>query len=110
MELQARATGVSCSPNLCVPSFGATDATKLQVSPRDPRVPRSHTLELRCESECDPQLKPSLRLTWSKGGAAFETNGTEDGRWASGAAGAGVKGQHWICNRTTSGSKLPVTA
>ncbi|KAK1332605.1 hypothetical protein QTO34_007288, partial [Cnephaeus nilssonii] len=61
-------------------SLDIRNATKLQVSPRDPRVPRSHTLELRCESECDPQLKPSLRLTWSKGGAAFETNGTEDGR------------------------------
>ncbi|XP_070247558.1 neural cell adhesion molecule L1-like protein isoform X8 [Myotis yumanensis] len=61
-------------------SLDIRNATKLQVSPRDPRVPRSHTLELHCESECDPHLKPSLRLTWSKGGAAFETNGTEDGR------------------------------
>ncbi|XP_006770556.2 PREDICTED: neural cell adhesion molecule L1-like protein isoform X8 [Myotis davidii] len=61
-------------------SLDIRNATRLQVSPRDPRVPRSHTLELHCESECDPHLKPSLRLTWSKGGAAFETNGTEDGR------------------------------
>lgn len=61
-------------------SLDIRNATKLQVSPRDPRVPRSHTLELHCESECDPQLKPSLRLTWSKGGTAFETNSTEDGR------------------------------
>ncbi|XP_036288002.1 neural cell adhesion molecule L1-like protein isoform X7 [Pipistrellus kuhlii] len=61
-------------------SLDIRNATKLQVSPRDPRIPRSHTLELHCESQCDPQLKPSLRLTWSKGGAAFETNGTGDGR------------------------------
>ncbi|XP_004629579.1 neural cell adhesion molecule L1-like protein isoform X1 [Octodon degus] len=56
------------------------NATKLRVSPKNPRVPRSHMLELYCESECDLHLKQSLKLSWSKDGEAFETNGTEDGR------------------------------
>lgn len=56
------------------------NATKLQISPKNPRVHTSHTLQLHCESECDPHLKQSLRLSWSKGGDAFESNGTEDGR------------------------------
>ncbi|XP_058534942.1 neural cell adhesion molecule L1-like protein isoform X1 [Ochotona princeps] len=55
-------------------------ATKLSVSPKDPRVPRSHVLELHCESSCDSRLKPSLKLSWGKDGEAFEVNGTEDGR------------------------------
>uniref|UniRef100_A0A8D2E1P9 Neural cell adhesion molecule L1-like protein n=1 Tax=Sciurus vulgaris TaxID=55149 RepID=A0A8D2E1P9_SCIVU len=56
------------------------NATKLSVSPKNPRVPRSHVLELHCESICDSHLKHSLRLSWSKDGDAFEFNGTEDGR------------------------------
>ncbi|XP_077889701.1 neural cell adhesion molecule L1-like protein isoform X2 [Ictidomys tridecemlineatus] len=56
------------------------NATKLRVSPKNPRVPRSHVLELHCESVCDSHLKHSLRLSWSKDGEAFEFNGTEDGR------------------------------
>uniref|UniRef100_A0A9L0RLA4 Neural cell adhesion molecule L1-like protein n=1 Tax=Equus caballus TaxID=9796 RepID=A0A9L0RLA4_HORSE len=56
------------------------NATKLRISPKNPRVPRSHTLELRCESTCDSYLKHSLKLSWSKDGEAFEINGTEDGR------------------------------
>ncbi|XP_037377827.1 neural cell adhesion molecule L1-like protein [Talpa occidentalis] len=56
------------------------NATLLQVSPQSPRVARSHTLALHCHSTCDAHLRPSLRLTWSKDGAAFEANGTEDGR------------------------------
>ncbi|KAM6169201.1 neural cell adhesion molecule L1-like protein [Rhynchocyon petersi] len=56
------------------------NATQLQVSPKNPRVPRSHTLELHCDSRCDPHLKHGLKLSWSKDGKAFEINGTEDGR------------------------------
>ncbi|XP_070348726.1 neural cell adhesion molecule L1-like protein isoform X2 [Equus asinus] len=56
------------------------NATKLRISPKNPRVPRSHTLELHCESTCDSYLKHSLKLSWSKDGEAFEINGTEDGR------------------------------
>ncbi|XP_077626284.1 neural cell adhesion molecule L1-like protein isoform X2 [Crocuta crocuta] len=56
------------------------NATKLQVSPKNPRVPKLHTLELHCESKCDPHLKHSLKLSWSKNGEAFEINATEDGR------------------------------
>ncbi|ELR51796.1 Neural cell adhesion molecule L1-like protein, partial [Bos mutus] len=56
------------------------NATNLRVSPKNPRVPKSHTLELHCESKCDSHLKYSLKLSWSKDGEAFEMNGTEDGR------------------------------
>ncbi|XP_006890730.1 PREDICTED: neural cell adhesion molecule L1-like protein-like [Elephantulus edwardii] len=56
------------------------NATKLRISPKNPRVPRSHTLELHCEGVCDPYLRHSLRLSWSKDGDAFQINGTEDGR------------------------------
>uniref|UniRef100_A0A8I3RT51 Neural cell adhesion molecule L1-like protein n=1 Tax=Canis lupus familiaris TaxID=9615 RepID=A0A8I3RT51_CANLF len=56
------------------------NATKLQVSPKNPRVPKLHTLELHCESTCDPHLRHSLKLSWSKNGEAFEINATEDGR------------------------------
>lgn len=57
-----------------------TDATKLQVAPKNPRVPRLHVLELHCESTCDLHLRQSLKLSWSKNGEAFEINATEDGR------------------------------
>nr|XP_020736412.1 neural cell adhesion molecule L1-like protein isoform X1 [Odocoileus virginianus texanus]XP_020736413.1 neural cell adhesion molecule L1-like protein isoform X1 [Odocoileus virginianus texanus]XP_020736414.1 neural cell adhesion molecule L1-like protein isoform X1 [Odocoileus virginianus texanus]XP_020736416.1 neural cell adhesion molecule L1-like protein isoform X1 [Odocoileus virginianus texanus]XP_020736417.1 neural cell adhesion molecule L1-like protein isoform X1 [Odocoileus virginianus len=56
------------------------NATNLRVSPKNPRVPKSHTLELHCDSKCDSHLKHSLTLSWSKDGEAFEVNGTEDGR------------------------------
>ncbi|XP_058419589.1 neural cell adhesion molecule L1-like protein isoform X2 [Diceros bicornis minor] len=56
------------------------NATKLRISPKNPRVPRSHTFELHCESKCDSYLKHTLKLSWSKDGEAFESNGTEDGR------------------------------
>ncbi|KAM6177271.1 neural cell adhesion molecule L1-like protein [Erethizon dorsatum] len=56
------------------------NATKLRVSPKNPRVPKAHLLELYCESKCDSHLKNSLKLSWSKDGEDFEINGTEDGR------------------------------
>ncbi|XP_010628262.1 neural cell adhesion molecule L1-like protein isoform X2 [Fukomys damarensis] len=56
------------------------NATKLRVSPKNPRVPKLHLLELHCESKCDSHLKPSLKLSWSKNGEDFEINSTEDGR------------------------------
>ncbi|XP_032146386.1 neural cell adhesion molecule L1-like protein isoform X1 [Sapajus apella] len=56
------------------------NATKLRVSPKNPRIPKLHMLELHCESKCDAHLKHSLKLSWSKDGEAFEINGTEDGR------------------------------
>ncbi|XP_053785859.1 neural cell adhesion molecule L1-like protein isoform X1 [Desmodus rotundus] len=61
-------------------SLDIRKATTVRVSPENPRVPRSHTLELRCASRCDPHLGPSLTLAWSKDGDALQTNGTEDGR------------------------------
>ncbi|XP_002720662.3 neural cell adhesion molecule L1-like protein isoform X1 [Oryctolagus cuniculus] len=61
-------------------SLDIRNATKLSVSPKNPRVPRSHVLELHCESSSDSRLKPSLKLSWGKDGEAFEANGTEDGR------------------------------
>ncbi|XP_037656428.1 neural cell adhesion molecule L1-like protein isoform X3 [Choloepus didactylus] len=56
------------------------NATRLRVSPKNPRIPKSHMLEFHCESKCDSYLKHSLKLSWSKDGEAFEINGTEDGR------------------------------
>lgn len=56
------------------------DATKLKVNPKNPRIPKSHALELHCESQCDSHLKHSLKLSWSKDGKPFDINGTEDGR------------------------------
>ncbi|XP_059112793.1 neural cell adhesion molecule L1-like protein [Peromyscus eremicus] len=56
------------------------NATKLKISPKNPRIPKSHVLELHCESQCDSHLKHSLKLSWSKDGEVFEMNGTEDGR------------------------------
>ncbi|XP_063116338.1 neural cell adhesion molecule L1-like protein isoform X2 [Cavia porcellus] len=56
------------------------NATKLRVSPKNPRVSKSHMLELYCESKCDSHLQHSLKLSWSKDGEDFEINGTEDGR------------------------------
>ncbi|XP_045712821.1 neural cell adhesion molecule L1-like protein isoform X1 [Phyllostomus hastatus] len=61
-------------------SLDIREATAVRVSPENPRVHRSRTLELRCESRCDPHLAPSLTLAWSKDGDALLTNGTEDGR------------------------------
>eukprot|EP00073_Rattus_norvegicus_P046419 XP_017448567.1 PREDICTED: neural cell adhesion molecule L1-like protein isoform X1 [Rattus norvegicus] len=62
------------------------NATKLRVFPKNPRIPKSHVLELYCESQCDSHLKHSLKLSWSKDGEAFEMNGTEDGRLVHGLA------------------------
>lgn len=56
------------------------NATKLKVFPKNPRIPKSHALELHCASQCDSHLKHSLKLSWSKDGEPFEINGTEDGR------------------------------
>ncbi|MEJ1279753.1 hypothetical protein NN561_010688 [Cricetulus griseus] len=56
------------------------NATKLKVSPKNPRIPKSHMLELHCESQCDSHLKHTLKLSWSKDGETFDINGTEDGR------------------------------
>ncbi|XP_075854579.1 neural cell adhesion molecule L1-like protein isoform X2 [Microcebus murinus] len=56
------------------------NATKLRISPKNPRIPKLHVLELHCESKCDSHLKDSLKLSWNKDGEAFEINGTEDGR------------------------------
>ncbi|KAM4882718.1 neural cell adhesion molecule L1-like protein isoform 2-T6 [Thomomys bottae] len=61
-------------------SLDIRNATKLTVTPKNPRVHKSHMLELHCESTCDFHLKHSLKLSWSKDGTGFETNGTEDGR------------------------------
>lgn len=56
------------------------NATKLHVSPKNARVPVDHTLALRCDSQCDAQLRASLRLSWSKDGVSLDSNSTEDGR------------------------------
>ncbi|KAM7064305.1 neural cell adhesion molecule L1-like protein isoform 3-T3 [Molossus nigricans] len=61
-------------------SLDVRNATKVHISPKNPRVPKSHPLELHCVSTCDAHLQGSLKLSWSRGGVALEVNGTEDGR------------------------------
>ncbi|XP_071068268.1 neural cell adhesion molecule L1-like protein isoform X4 [Dasypus novemcinctus] len=61
-------------------SLDIRNATRLRVSPKNPRIPKAYTLEFHCDSQCDSHLKHSLKLSWSKDGEAFEMNGTEDGR------------------------------
>lgn len=56
------------------------DATKLSVSPLNPRVPRTHVLTLLCASQCDAHLRDSLQLSWTRDGEALGDNGTDDGR------------------------------
>lgn len=61
-------------------SLDVRNATKLQVIPRDPGVPRAHVLTLHCASQCDAHLRDSLRLSWTRNGEAIGDNGTGDGR------------------------------
>ncbi|XP_038627571.1 neural cell adhesion molecule L1-like protein isoform X1 [Tachyglossus aculeatus] len=56
------------------------DATKLRVSPKNPKVLKSHLLVLQCQIELDSHLKHSLKLSWTKDGNELETNGTEGDR------------------------------
>ncbi|XP_010188780.1 PREDICTED: neural cell adhesion molecule L1-like protein, partial [Mesitornis unicolor] len=56
------------------------DATKLLVTPKNPRVLKSHSILLKCQSEYDSHLKHSFKLSWRKDGAELPVNSTEDGR------------------------------
>ncbi|XP_053932697.1 neural cell adhesion molecule L1-like protein isoform X2 [Cuculus canorus] len=56
------------------------DATKLVVTPKNPRVLRSHSVLLKCQSEYDSHLKHSFKLSWRKDGDELPVNSTEDGR------------------------------
>ncbi|XP_054990879.1 neural cell adhesion molecule L1-like protein isoform X1 [Sorex araneus] len=61
-------------------SLDVRNATRLQVTPRDPRVPRAQVLTLHCASQCDAHLRGSLRLSWTRNGEAVGDNSTGDGR------------------------------
>ncbi|XP_049632770.1 neural cell adhesion molecule L1-like protein isoform X2 [Suncus etruscus] len=61
-------------------SVDVRNATKLRVSPLNPRVPRTHVLTLLCASQCDAHLRDSLQLSWTRDGEALGDNGTDDGR------------------------------
>ncbi|XP_069722351.1 neural cell adhesion molecule L1-like protein isoform X2 [Phaenicophaeus curvirostris] len=56
------------------------DATKLVVTPKNPRVLKSHSVLLKCQSEYDSHLKHSFKLSWRKDGDELPVNSTEDGR------------------------------
>ncbi|NWX13869.1 NCHL1 protein, partial [Aegotheles bennettii] len=56
------------------------DATKLVVTPKNPRVLKSHSVLLKCQSEYDSHLKHSFKLSWRKDGDEVPLNSTEDGR------------------------------
>ncbi|NWY53650.1 NCHL1 protein, partial [Chionis minor] len=56
------------------------DATKLVVTPKNPRVLKSHSILLKCQSEYDSHLKHSFKLSWRKDGDKLPVKSTEDGR------------------------------
>uniref|UniRef100_A0A8B9PUU8 Neural cell adhesion molecule L1-like protein n=1 Tax=Apteryx owenii TaxID=8824 RepID=A0A8B9PUU8_APTOW len=56
------------------------DATKLVVTPKNPRVLKSHSVLLKCQSEYDSHLKHSFKLSWRKDGGELPVNSTEYGR------------------------------
>ncbi|KFV52335.1 Neural cell adhesion molecule L1-like, partial [Gavia stellata] len=56
------------------------DATKLVVTPKNPRVLKSHSILLKCQSEYDSHLKHSFKLSWRKDGDELPVNSTEYGR------------------------------
>ncbi|XP_068884485.1 neural cell adhesion molecule L1-like protein isoform X2 [Aphelocoma coerulescens] len=56
------------------------DATKLVVTPKNPRVLKSHSILLKCQAEYDPHLKHSFKLSWRKDGDELPVNSTEGGR------------------------------
>ncbi|NXF09670.1 NCHL1 protein, partial [Smithornis capensis] len=56
------------------------DATKLVVTPKNPRVLKSHSILLKCQAEFDSHLKHSFKLSWRKDGDELPVNSTEGGR------------------------------
>ncbi|XP_054371952.1 neural cell adhesion molecule L1-like protein isoform X3 [Molothrus ater] len=56
------------------------DATKLVVTPKNPRVLKSHSILLKCQAEYDSHLKHSFKLSWRKDGGELPVNSTEGGR------------------------------
>ncbi|XP_014107243.1 PREDICTED: neural cell adhesion molecule L1-like protein isoform X3 [Pseudopodoces humilis] len=56
------------------------DATKLVVTPKSPRVLKSHSILLKCQAEYDSHLKHSFKLSWRKDGDELPVNSTEGGR------------------------------
>ncbi|KAM8994444.1 neural cell adhesion molecule L1-like protein isoform 6-T17 [Ara ararauna] len=56
------------------------DATKLVVTPKNPRVLKSHSILLKCQAEYDSHLKHSFKLSWRKDGDELPVNSTESGR------------------------------
>ncbi|XP_061218104.1 neural cell adhesion molecule L1-like protein isoform X4 [Neopsephotus bourkii] len=56
------------------------DATKIVVTPKSPRVLKSHSILLKCQAEYDSHLKHSFKLSWRKNGDELPVNSTEGGR------------------------------
>uniref|UniRef100_A0A8C8VIM3 Cell adhesion molecule L1 like n=1 Tax=Pelusios castaneus TaxID=367368 RepID=A0A8C8VIM3_9SAUR len=61
-------------------NLGIRDATKLVITPVNPKVLKSHSILLKCQSEYDSHLKQSFKLSWRKDGDELQINSTEDGR------------------------------
>lgn len=60
--------------------LNSSDATKISIIPKNPQVLKSHSVLLKCHSECDPHLKHRFKISWKKDGEELEMNDTEDGR------------------------------
>ncbi|KFP91655.1 Neural cell adhesion molecule L1-like, partial [Apaloderma vittatum] len=56
------------------------DATKVVVTPKNPRVSKSHSVLLKCQAEYDSHLKHGFKLSWRKDGDELPVNSTEGGR------------------------------
>ncbi|XP_068550430.1 neural cell adhesion molecule L1-like protein isoform X2 [Anas acuta] len=56
------------------------DATKIVITPKNPRVLKSHSILLKCQSEYDSHLKNSFKLSWRKDGDQLPVNSTQDSR------------------------------
>uniref|UniRef100_A0A8C5UE56 Neural cell adhesion molecule L1-like protein n=1 Tax=Malurus cyaneus samueli TaxID=2593467 RepID=A0A8C5UE56_9PASS len=56
------------------------DATTLVVTPKNPRVLKSHSILLKCQAEYDSHLKRTFKLSWRKDGDELPVNSTGGGR------------------------------
>ncbi|XP_061474573.1 neural cell adhesion molecule L1-like protein isoform X2 [Rhineura floridana] len=56
------------------------NATRISVLPKNPQVLKSHSVLLKCHSECDSHLKHHFKISWRKDGEELLKNDTEDGR------------------------------
>ncbi|XP_054832858.1 neural cell adhesion molecule L1-like protein isoform X2 [Eublepharis macularius] len=53
------------------------DATKVSVTPKNPQVLKSHSIEFKCHSEYDSHLRHHFKISWRKDGEELDMNRTE---------------------------------